>query len=776
MSETLLTPANVSPNSFGLLFNQPVDGFISGQPLYLPGVNIPGKGMHNVVYVATLHDSVYAFDADSATGEINSQPLWVTSILNYSGQGATSAPASIIAGLGITGFTERGIVSTPVIDAATNTMYLVAETYENQQVVHRLHALDVTTGLETLGGPTTIAASYRAPNGQVATFKPLRQSNRPGLLLNGGHIYVAFGGMGYNDTEEQGWVMSYNATTLQQEGVFAVEPGSCFASVWQHGAGLSADASGNIYAETGEGPYLQGINLSESVFRLSQVGAMLSLEDYFTPYNHVQMAKNDEDMADGVLVLPDHPAPHPHELVAAGKGKTIYVLDRDNMGGLCTTCTTGDTQIVQEVDLPGYETGAPTYWNGNGRVYVTPGGGSNTVQAYAVSNGLLNLAAVSPIISSGGHSFITSDGNTNGILWTSSLRVVYALDAVTLKILYSTSQATKGRDVPPAPLPHIPMPIVANGRLYLGTTTSLAVYGLLPSLTASGGNGQKATVATTLPIPMQVQIIDHYTGAPTSGVSVTFSDGGKGGTFSNPTSMTDNTGTVSTEYTLPSKAGSSTITASATGFQPATLAEVGVAGPATKLVNDGGGAQTAPVLTTLPTSLGILAEDQFNNPVAGVAVTFSDGGAGGTFSPNPITNGKGFASVSYTTSTKAGKVTIKASAPCCASATRTETVTAGPAATIAVLSGNNQTGTVSTPLPQPLVSRVTDQYSNPVPGVPVTYSDGGTGGSFSSNPVTTDIHGNTTVGYTAPSVAGTVTVQAAVMGVSSPAIFTEAVH
>jgi hypothetical protein len=331
---------------------------------------------------------------------------------------------------------------------------------------------------------------------------------------------------------------------------------------------------------------------------------------------------------------------------------------------------------VQEIDLPGYETGAPTYWNG--RVYVTPGSGSNTVQAYAVSNGLLNLAAVSPIISSGGHSFITSDGNANGILWTSSLRVVYALDAVTLKILYSTSQATNARDVPPAPLPHIPMPIVANGRLYLGTTKNLTVYGLLPSLT---------------------------------------------------------------------------------------------------LMIDGGGAQTAPVLTRLPTPLGIFAKDEYKNPVAGVAVTFSDGGAGGTFSANPvITNAKGFASVSYTTSTKAEKVTIKASASCCASTTWIETVTPGPAKTITVLSGNNQSGKVSELLPLPLVSKVTDQHSNPVPGVSVTYSAGGAGGSFSSNPVTTDFHGNATVRYTTPSVAGKVTIQTTVVGVSSRAIFAEAAH
>ena len=269
--ETILTPANVASKTFGVLFSHLVDGFVSGQPLYLPGVNIPGKGIHNVVYVATLHDSVYAFDANTATGE-NAEPLWVTSILTYSGHGAIPAPASIIGGLG-TGFTERGIVSTPVIAPATNTMYLAAETYENSQVVHRLHALDVRTGLETLGGPTTISASYTL-NGHVTTFNPHFQSNRPALLLNNGHIYIAFGGMDANDGREQGWVMSYNATTLQQEGAFAVEPGLYYASVWQHGAGLSGDATGNVYAGTADGPYRMGtsqracLNLLNVVKRL----------------------------------------------------------------------------------------------------------------------------------------------------------------------------------------------------------------------------------------------------------------------------------------------------------------------------------------------------------------------------------------------------------------------------------------------------------------------------------------------------------------------------
>ena len=470
--ETLLTPANVSSNTFGYLFSHPVDGFIAGQPLYLPGMNIPGKGVHNVVYVATLHDSVYAFDADSVNG-INAQPLWKNSILTYSGSGAIPAPNSIIGGGSTTGFLERGIVSTPVIDPVSNVMYLVAETYENNQVVHRLHALDVTTGLETLGGPATISASYTL-NGHVTTFNPHKQSNRPALLLCNGHVYIGFGGMGGNNFLEQGWVMSYNATTLHQEGAFAVEPGLYFAAVWQHGAGLTADASGHVYAETGDGPYSMGTNFAESVLKFAQSGATLSLADYFTPYNYNSLTRADADLADGLIALPDQPGPYRHELIVMGKGSTVYVLNRDNLGQLCTTCTTGDTQIVQEFNLPNLEP-AGAYWNG--RVYFTPN--FSGVQAYTVSNGLLRFAGHSPLGYTWGHSFITSNGNTNGILWTAGAQSINAVDAVSLKILYTSNQAPNHRDVPP-PLVHFPMPIVANGRLYLGTTTNLMVYGLLP--------------------------------------------------------------------------------------------------------------------------------------------------------------------------------------------------------------------------------------------------------------------------------------------------------
>jgi hypothetical protein len=474
-NETLLTPVNVNATSFGKLSTKPVDGFVSGHPLYVPNVNIPGQGVHNVVYVTTLHDSVYAFDADNTA----TTPLWTTSILNLSPAGATPTPATVKKNSGTTGWSEVGIVSTPVIDQVGGTIYLVAETYENGAVVHRLHALDITTGQEKLGGPALITASYTY-NGVTTQFKDLYQLNRPALLLANGNIYIGWGSNCCNNYS-QGWVLSYNASTLQPEGAFTTEPGKTLASIWQQGAGLSADSNGYIYAETGEGPYVAGSNLSISVLKLAQIGSTLALQDWFTPYNHSSLSTNDKDLNNAVLILPDQPGTYPHELIAEGKAGTIYVLNRDNLGQLCSTCTTTDTQIVQELpNGSGPEPGTPVYWNNS--VYVT--GIVSPVRAYTLTNGLLSLASQSTKLSQPGHPVITANGITNGILWLISGRALWALQASTLKELYQSNQAANGRDTLP-PLAHFATPIVANGKVYVGTQSSLVTYGLLSPHAAS---------------------------------------------------------------------------------------------------------------------------------------------------------------------------------------------------------------------------------------------------------------------------------------------------
>jgi hypothetical protein len=469
-NETVLTLANVNPNTFGKLFDIPADGTVLGQALYLPNVAISGKGTHNVVYAATMHDSVYAFDADGNTGS-NANPLWQVSLLP---PGATPVPVNIQGCSGVTDWTEVGVVAMPVIDPATGTIYVVAKTYENGNNVFRLHALDVTSGAEKFGGPVLIQATYTL-NGETDTFNPLAEINRPALLLTNGHVYVGFGSNGCNDYGDKGWVLSYNSSTLNQEGVFTTEPGNALAAVWMKGGGLSADSASNIYGETGEGNFTPGTNFGISVFRLAQSGSNLQVADWFTPWNQAFLSQNDLDLNDAVLLLPDQPGSHPHLALAVGKDGTVYVLDRDNMGKYCANCTR-DTQIVEELPQVAKETGCLVYWNG--MVYTT--GTGYPVMGWALSNGLLSTAPVVQTQSAevGAHSpVLTSAGTANGILWQINGSNLTAYNATTLARLYVTSQ-TNGRDTLP-PLPHFSQFMVVNGKVYVGTTSGITVLGLL---------------------------------------------------------------------------------------------------------------------------------------------------------------------------------------------------------------------------------------------------------------------------------------------------------
>ena len=473
--EFVLTPANVNYKTFGKLSTKPVDGYVVAQPLYVPNVNIAGQGVHNVVFVVTMHDSVYAFDADDA----NTSPLWYTSIFTYSPAGATTVPATVKKDATTTGWTELGIVSTPVIDLTSGTLYLVAETYENSQVVHRLHALDITTGVEKFGGPTTIAATYTY-SGVTTTFKDFYQMNRPGLLLANGHVFIAWGSNG-NNAPSQGWMMSYSASTLRPLGAVTVEPGKGLASIWQKGAGIAADGAGNIYAVTSEGPYVAGSNLSISIVKFNQMNGV-KLVDFFTPYNHQTLAAGDADLT-GLVVLPIHSGTYPREMIGIGKEGTIYLLNRDQLGGLCTSCTSGDTQIVEEIPQgAGTSGGNPTFWNN--RVYFT--GQHSPLQVYTLQNSRLVLppATSAGVMAGGGHSFITAKGTTNGILWLmNGGPVLKALDAVTFQQLYTSNQAPNGRDKLLA-VPHFPQAIAADGKVFVGTKDSLATFGLLPGTAA----------------------------------------------------------------------------------------------------------------------------------------------------------------------------------------------------------------------------------------------------------------------------------------------------
>jgi len=662
-TETVLTPANVNSNNFGKQFTQPVDGIIVGQPLYLPGLMMPGQGVHNVAYVATMNDTVYAFDANSGS----LPALWTTSLLDYSAPGATPVPVTVKGcGSGV-GWTHTGVISTPVIDSIAGVIYLMAETYESGNVVHRLHALDVTTGIEVGGWPITIQATY-SYGGQTYTFVDTHQMNRPGLLLTNGYVYAGFGSP-LCDGYDQGWMMSFNTLSEQQEA-FDLEPGNKFGSVWQKGAGLSADSDGYVYADTGEGGMVGGVDLAITVFKLGQSGNQLFLADWFTPWNWSYLSNNDMDLDNAVVILPDQSGPVPHEAITFGKEGTIYVLNRDNMGQLCPSCNGNDTQIVQELLKVAVEGFTPVVWNGS--VYIT---GSSKLQIYTLNNGLLT-PSISSTIGSTTHPVITSNGTSNGIVWLMSGNHLSAYNALNLHVLYTSNQAANGRDTLP-PYAHFGSPIVADGEVFVATNNSLVVYGLFPPVSAVAGNGQTQTVNTTLPVALEAQIIDPSTGSGVSGVTVTFTVGTNGGTLGSPTGVTDADGEVSTTYTLPQKIGTYSVTAHATGYSSATFTETGTAGNPTALEIMSGSQQTTTVGTALPNPLVVKVHDVYNNGVAGVPVSFADNGAGGSFSPNPATtNSAGKVSVTYTAGNTPAAVKIVTSSPGLHPVLFTETVDA----------------------------------------------------------------------------------------------------
>lgn len=764
-NETLLTPTNVNKNGFGHLFSAAVDYVVLAQPLYVPNVNIPGQGTHNVVYVATQNDSVYAFDADTGT------QLWYASMLDG---GTTASGSNLPCGTSV-GFYQEGIPGTPVIDPATNTMYLVAKTVRNGTVRHDLHALDITTGSEQSGSPVQIIAQTTSLKGTVMNFVSKWQKNRPGLLLVNGTLYMGFGSNLCNGNNS-GWVMSYDVSTLTQLNVFNTAPDYGLTSIWQTGNGLPVDDDGNLFVTTAEaGPNgfdvpNGGQTYCNSVVKLAPD---LSLADYFTPWSVAFLNTHDLDVSSaGALLLPDQNGPYPHVAIAGGKQGVIYVLDRDNLG----MYVANDAQIIQEFPIVPNPNNldvlmsSPAYWNNT--VYFTPKG--NPLMAFPLSNGQLGTPLKTLQKYPGAHSpSISANGNSNGILWAITGTQLLAFDAVSLSMIYNTGQAANNRDKLP-PVGHFVTQTVANGKVYVATNASLEAYGLFHVVSVTGGAAQSATVGTVLPAPIQAQVVSPYNGQPDVGATVNFSDGGKGGTFNPASAVTDASGYASTMYTLPTKSGVSTITISGTGFSTVTTTATANPGPAIWVIAYSGNKQTGPAGANLPNPLVARAQDSYRNGVPGVTVNFS---ANKGATPNPssaVTDASGLARSILQLPTTVATVTVTVSSGSLRKSTFTEYSVTGPASSVNVTGGNNQFAPAGTQLPQSLTVVVADQYGNPVSGVSVTFDDSGAGGSFSgSNPVVTNSSGVATQLYTLPSNPGTVTINATASGVTNPAVFTE---
>ncbi len=484
-NETTLTTSNVTSAQFGLIRTLAVDGHVDAQPLYLSGLTIAGQS-HNVVYVATEHDSVYAFDADTGT------QLWKTSVL---GSGETTSDDH---GCGqIT--PEIGITSTPVIDrkaGANGTIFVVGMTEDSSGHYHqRLHALDVTTGAELSGSPTEITATYpgtgaNSSSGNVV-FDPGQYAERAGLLLLNGAIYMGWtshcDGGAYT-----GWLMGYSESTLAQTSVLNLTPNGSEGSIWMAGAGLAADSSSNIYFLDANGTFDTTLNASgfpnkndfgNGFIKVSTTGTSLSVADYFETSKTVSESSGDEDLGSGgALVLPDlqDSAGTVHHLaVGAGKDSNIYVVNRDSMGKFNAQ---NDSAIYQEISgAIGGVYSMPAYFNNT--VYY--GAVNDNLKAFPITNAKLATTASAQSNNSfqypGTTPAISANGTSNGIVWAvenSSPAVLHAYDATSLSELYNSNQAANSRDHFGSGNKFI-TPMIVNGKVFVGTPNSVAEFGLL---------------------------------------------------------------------------------------------------------------------------------------------------------------------------------------------------------------------------------------------------------------------------------------------------------
>jgi hypothetical protein len=486
LQETVLTTANVKSSTFGRLTTISVDGKVDAQPLYVPALGIPAQGVHNVLYVATEHDSLYAFDADTFA-----QLLHVALL----GSGETSSDDH-----GCSQVTpEIGITATPAIDLQAGphgTIYVISMTKDSSgKYHHRLHALDLTTLAEQFNGPVEIKATFPG-SGAENTFNPTVHKERPGLLISGGLVYTTWGSHcdagGY-----AGWVLSYNETSLAQVGVLNLEPNGNDGGIWAAGSGPAADAGGNIYLLTGNGTFDTTLNTSgfpskgdfgNAFVKVSTAGP-LSVADYFTMTNTVSESGGDVDLGSaGLLLLPtlNNTQGQPVSLAAgAGKDGNIYVINQNKLGGFSPSMDS----IYQLMSgaLPSGTWSSPAWFNGS--LYY--GGVSDSLKAFTFANGTFSLASHSSNTFGfpGTTPTISANGTSNGIIWAvenTGTAVLHAYDATNVATeLYNSNQAGT-RDHFGTGNKFI-VPTVVHGKVYVGTTNGVGVFGLLSGIPAPPG-------------------------------------------------------------------------------------------------------------------------------------------------------------------------------------------------------------------------------------------------------------------------------------------------
>lgn len=486
LHETILTTSNVNWSSFGKLFAAPVDGIIDAEPLYLSSVPIPGKGTHNVVYAVTENDSVYAFDADAGT------LLWQVSLLGGGEVPSDDHNCGQIS-------PQIGITSTPVIDRSSGTngtIYVVAMSKNSSSYFQRLHALDITTGQEEFGGPTAVVAKYpgtgdNSHHGYVI-FDPAQYAERQGLLLLNHVIYT--GWTSHCDQRPYtGWLIGYSESTLQQTSVLNLTPNGDEGSIWQAGAGMAASGN-NIFLLDANGTFDTTLNTKgfpkkgdygNAFVNISTSTGKFKVADYFNMYNTVQESNADEDLGSGgTMVLPpmkDSQGKIRFLAIGAGKDENIYIVDRTNMGKFNPN---NDNAIYQEIDgaLGGGVWSMPAYFNRN--IYFGPQ--SNNLMQFRFSQAKLSTSPISQSTAlfgfPGSTPSVSANNASNGIVWAIEHRnpdVLHAYDATNLaKELYNSTQAPRSRDQFGV-ASHFGTPMIVNGKVYVGTTNSVVVFGLL---------------------------------------------------------------------------------------------------------------------------------------------------------------------------------------------------------------------------------------------------------------------------------------------------------
>ena len=483
LSESTLTLTNVASPTFGLLRLLPVDGRVDAQPLYLSALSFAG-GTFNTVFVATEHDSIYAFDSDS--GAI----LWHVSLLGTGEMPSDNRGCSQVT-------PEIGVTSTPVIDrtaGAHGMIFVVAMSIDSSSNYHqRLHALDITTGAELLSGPVEISASFPASGTATSSFAAASYEERAALLLSNGTIYTSWTSH-CDNAPYGGWIISYAESTLARNGVLNIAANSSAGpAIWMAGGGPAVDASGNIYLLSANGAFetTQDANgfpsrqdYGNSFLKISNSAAGLSVLDYFAMSNEVAESNADQDLGSGgELLLPDMTDSSNtirHLMVGAGKDGNIYVVDRDSMGKF----KPGSNQNYQTLNgvLPGGIWSTPAYFNGS--LYY--GDVSGTLKAFAISGAKLGTTPQSQSATQftypGTAPSVSANGTANGIVWAhenTATAVLHAYDATNLAHeLYNSNQAAANRDQFGTGNKYI-TPVIADGKVFVGTTNAVAVFGLL---------------------------------------------------------------------------------------------------------------------------------------------------------------------------------------------------------------------------------------------------------------------------------------------------------